>query len=37
MGLGPYPLVALADARSQADQYRRLLLDGINPLEHRRQ
>jgi integrase len=37
MGLGEYPTVTLADARTRADDARRLLLDNIDPIEHRRQ
>jgi integrase len=36
MGLGPYPLVSLADARTRRDDARRLLLDGVDPIEHRK-
>src|SRR5438270_6488971 len=36
IGLGPYPLISLADARQRANQRRRLLVDGINPLAERR-
>src|ERR1700730_2987504 len=36
IGLGPYPLISLADARQRANQRRRLLVDGIDPLEQRR-
>ena len=36
MGLGPCSLVTLAEARSKARDGRRLLLDGIDPLEARR-
>jgi integrase len=35
MGLGPYPLVRLAEARDKATVQRRLLLDGIDPIEAR--
>jgi integrase len=35
MGLGPVSLVSLADARERAKEARRLLLDGIEPLEAR--
>jgi integrase len=35
MGLGPYPLVSSADARKRRDECRRLLLDGIDPIEAR--
>jgi integrase len=37
MGLGQYPTVTLTDARIRADDARRLLLDDIDPIEHRRQ
>jgi integrase len=36
LGLGPYPLIGLADARQRANQRRRLLVDGIDPLADRR-
>lgn len=36
MGLGPLELVPLANARERALAARRLLLDGIDPIEHRR-
>jgi integrase len=36
MGLGPLLVVSLADAREQADKYRRLRLDGIDPIEARK-
>jgi integrase len=36
IGLGPYPLISLADARQRANQRRRLLVDGIDPLAERR-
>jgi integrase len=36
IGLGPYPLIGLADARQRANQRRRLLVDGIDPLADRR-
>lgn len=35
MGLGPLHTVSLADARQQAAQARRMLLDGIDPIEAR--
>jgi integrase len=35
MGLGPFPLVSLAEAREKATEQRRLLLDGIDPIEAR--
>jgi len=36
MGLGPVHTVTLADARARATAHRRLRLDGIDPIEHRR-
>jgi integrase len=36
VGLGPYSLVTLAEARRKAHDARRLLLDGIDPLEAKR-
>ena len=36
MGLGPYSLITLAEARAKARDARRLLLDKIDPLEARR-
>ena len=36
MGLGPYPLVGLAEARDKATMQRRLLLDGVDPIEARK-
>jgi integrase len=36
MGLGPFPDITLADARERARKARRLLLDGIDPIEARR-
>ena len=35
MGLGPYPLVSLSEARDKATAQRRLLLDGIDPIAAR--
>jgi integrase len=35
-GLGPYPLISLAEARDKAFAARRLKLDGIDPLQVRR-
>src|SRR5262249_41446136 len=35
LGLGPYHTVPLALARQKAAEFRRLLLDGIDPLAHR--
>lgn len=37
MGLGPVHIVSLSDARVRAAEYRRLCLDGIDPIEARRQ
>jgi integrase len=36
MGLGSVALVSLADARTRAVEARRLCLDGIDPIDHRR-
>jgi integrase len=36
MGLGPYPLVGLAEARDKATVQRRLLLDGVDPIDARK-
>ena len=36
IGLGPYPLISLADARQRANERRRLLIDGIDPLGQKR-
>jgi integrase len=36
MGLGGYPLFSLAQARERRDDQRRMLADGIDPIEHRR-
>jgi integrase len=36
MGLGPLHTVTLADAREKAREQRKLLLDGIDPIEHRK-
>ena len=36
MGLGPYPLVPLAEAREKAREARRRLLDGVDPIDHKR-
>ena len=33
MGLGSYPTVSLADARLKRDQNKRLLAEGIDPIE----
>lgn len=35
MGLGPYPTIGLAEARGKANDCRRQLLDGIDPIESR--
>jgi integrase len=37
MGLGPYDLLTLAEARNRGYQARRLLLDGKDPLEEKRE
>jgi integrase len=37
MGLGPYPLISLAEARAKGRDARRLLLDGTDPLALRRE
>jgi integrase len=37
MGLGQYPTVSLADARARATDARRLLVDGVDPIDHRQQ
>jgi hypothetical protein len=36
MGLGPLDLVSLSEARERAREARKLLLDGNDPIEHRR-
>ncbi|MGH7047550.1 MAG: tyrosine-type recombinase/integrase [Stellaceae bacterium] len=36
MGLGPYPLIGLSEARDKATVQRRLLLDGTDPIEARK-
>ena len=36
MGLGPYPLISLAEARAKARNAKRMLLDGIDPLHAKR-
>jgi integrase len=36
MGLGKYPLFSLAEARDRASDHRKLLADGIDPIEARR-
>jgi integrase len=36
MGLGPWPLISLSEARKRAAECRRQKLDGIDPLEARR-
>lgn len=35
MGLGPYPLISLSEAREKATSQRRLLLDGVDPIAAR--
>ncbi len=35
MGLGPYPDISLADARTRAAEARRIKLDGLDPIETR--
>src|SRR4029453_5807812 len=35
MGFGPFPLVTRPEARERADQAKKLLLDGIDPIEQR--
>lgn len=37
MALGPYPLISLALAREKQADIRRLILEGINPAEKRRE
>ncbi len=37
LSFGPYPLIALADARRRSDQAKKLLLDGIDPSNQRKQ
>src|SRR3954465_6342766 len=36
MGLGPFPLIGLAEARQKALEHRKLRHEGIDPLESRR-
>ena len=36
MGIGQYPTVSLGDARARASDARRLLIDDVDPIEHRR-
>jgi integrase len=36
VGLGPCALVSLAEAREKGLEYRKLILNGIDPLEHRK-
>ena len=36
IGLGPYPEISLAEARKRRNQARRLLIDGVDPIEARR-
>lgn len=37
LAIGSYPLISLAEARKRRDDAKRLLLDGIDPGEHKRQ
>lgn len=37
MSLGPYPLISLAQAREKQAEIRRLIFEGINPAEKRRE
>jgi len=37
MALGPYPLISLAQARDKQAEIRRLIFEGINPAEKRRE
>ena len=37
MGLGPYPVVSLAEARQKRDQARSLVVTGTDPIKHRAQ
>jgi hypothetical protein len=37
MGLGQYPTVGLSEARQRATDARRLLIDNVDPIEHRKQ
>ena len=34
MGLGAYPDVSIADARAKAEEARRLLASGVDPISH---
>lgn len=36
LSFGPWPIISLAKARLKRDDARRLLLDGINPISHKR-
>jgi hypothetical protein len=36
MGLGPFPDIGLSEAREAATEARKLLRQGINPIEHRK-
>ena len=36
IGLGPCALVSLAEAREKGLEYRKLLLNGIDPLDHKK-
>ena len=37
MGVGQYPTVTLSDARARATEARRLLVDNVDPIEHRQE
>jgi len=37
LGIGPLHTIGLAQARAKAKRYREMLLDGVNPLEQRRE
>lgn len=37
MGLGPYPEFSLEEARSLRDDYRKLVKQGIDPIDHRKE
>ena len=37
LSIGPYPLVTLANARAKRDEARQLLLDGIDPMAHKKE
>src|SRR5687768_1099082 len=36
MGLGPLHTISLAEARQKATECRKMLLEGLDPIEHRR-